>query len=441
VSLLKGLKIGRITTQLVETHEFSPNPDAPSEYLDNHKAQKVVANDEYSVTDEPDILDEEVEGYKFSRHIELPKSLTKCMQDAETRGIKIRHKLKFNIQLHNPDDHTSELRASLPVALFISPSLPINDNNELVDQTPVAARHAIQASIEMQAPPLYGDHQLDQMYSEVDVSGYRTPANFSTPGTPFGDHSRNISSENLSSLDAITNGIAANGANGAIPGDVSATALRSRLQNLRSGPNPLAHEEHNRSRDNSPEASRRSSAATGNQQRDYFSSCRSSRGSRSRNSPHSSTPSAGNSSRRSSGENGHHQHIDYLPSGTHTPAALEIENLCRVPSYSTAVRAPARTTHSGPGLPTYGAATSGDASLSSSPPDAPAAMPPPPAAHLRGQVASPSNSSSWRGGSTFSARELHSLGGGGLSGNVHRTAGEIQDEERRLRLMQARGRA
>jgi len=447
VSLLKGLKIGSITTQVIETQEFSLNPDAVSTFLNNHKFTRVVADDEYTVPEDPDILDEEAEGYKFSRHLELPKSLTKCMQDAETRGIKIRHKLKFNVLLHNPDDHTSELRATLPVLLYISPSLAINESNELVDQSPVAARQAIRNDLEHQAPPLYGDHQLDQMYSDVDFSGYRTPGNFSTPSTPFGSHSRNISAENLASLDAMTGGdpeVAAYGMRP--PGDVSAAALRHRLQDLRAGPTPLVNEGLSNNHDVSPDVPRQTSTVSGGQRGDYFSSGNSSRRSPSQSSPsrsrsvtpgqdRSSISSEANISRRTSDEDHNH-----LPSGAQTPGPqfLEVEYLSRVPSYTTAVRASARTPYLGSDLPTYGAATSRNPSLSSSPNAAPGVVELPPTAHIRGLVAGAATT--WRGGSTISARESALPGRSGPLGSIHgRTVGEIQDEERRLRLMQARG--
>jgi hypothetical protein len=41
--------------------------------------------------------------------LSLPKSLRKCLQGVETAGIKIRHKVKINIALHNPDGHISEV--------------------------------------------------------------------------------------------------------------------------------------------------------------------------------------------------------------------------------------------------------------------------------------------------------------------------------------------
>ena len=115
VSLLKGLRIGQITTQVLESHELTTDSDAASTYYNTHKAQKIIAEDEYVVDDgsEPQVLNEEAEGYEFARHIELPKTLRRCLQDTETRGIKVRHKLKFNVQLHNPDGHVSEVCVSV----------------------------------------------------------------------------------------------------------------------------------------------------------------------------------------------------------------------------------------------------------------------------------------------------------------------------------------
>lgn len=112
VSLLKGLRIGTLTTQVQENHDFTIEPENGSNFVNFYRHQRIIADDEYVIDDggEPEILDEETEGYRFSRHMELPKTLKKCLQDVETRGIKIRHKLKFTVQLHNPDGHTSEVK-------------------------------------------------------------------------------------------------------------------------------------------------------------------------------------------------------------------------------------------------------------------------------------------------------------------------------------------
>jgi hypothetical protein len=397
VSLLKGLRIGLCSTEVLETHEFTIEQDGTTPER-KRKDTRSIAMDQYTVDAQadPDILDEQAEGYRFSRYLELPKTLKSCVQDAEIHGIKIRHKLKFNVALHNPDGHISELRATLPISLYISPAIAINENNDLVDQTPVASRQALESDLANSAPPLYGQHQFDQYYSEMDHAGYRTPGNFSTPGTPFGSLSRNISAENLSSL------IGQGGRDTTfepspsiiqqVNGDVSPAALQYCLQNIRVSGSGLAHSplptedhhsDHSVSRNNSI---RHSSNATG----DYFD-------------PETSGTSLPHSQQMSPNPSpglpgGGHSYSNSLPNGnvsrtgstdlsrpnsgedhgTHTPVPHyhEIEDLARIPSYRTAVRTPARATYSGTDLPSYVAAVS--SGRGQSPPAQP------PIAYLRG---------------------------------------------------------
>ena len=246
VSLLKGLRIGLCSTEVLETHEFTIEQDGTTPER-KRKETRSIAVDQYTADEEADsdILDEQAEGYQFSRYLELPKTLKSCIQDAEIHGIKIRHKLKFNIALHNPDGHISELRATLPISLYISPFIAINENNDLVDQTPVASRQALENDLTNSAPPLYGQHQFDQYFSEMDHAGYRTPGAFSAPGTPFGSLSRNISTENLSSLigqGRRESSVEPSPANiHQVNGDVSPAALQHRLQNVRVSGSGLAH--------------------------------------------------------------------------------------------------------------------------------------------------------------------------------------------------------
>lgn len=412
VSLLKGMVMGKITTQVKEEQEFVLDPEfgVPT-YNSVQKVDRIVASDEYTINNETDaqILDEEAEGFQFSRFIELPKTLKRCLQDCNVNGIKIRHKLKFNIQLHNPDGHISELRANLPISLYISPALPINENNDLVDQTPYAARMAQEHDADHSAPPLYGEHQFDQLYSGVDPNGYRTPGNLSTPGTPY-SHSRNISSENLASLNAITNGAGLSTSPGGQ--HVSAAALQSRLQNLHinghRGQTSGADDEIHPSADGT-DLLRRDSSNRALQ--DYFSD--------------NNTNSGQHSSRGYSPalQNGQHSNPlsrqpseeEVLASGNMTPRIRfdEVEDLARVPSYTTAVRTPApKTPCTGMGnLPTYG-----DATHSTENP-----LAEPPSAYMRPPRSGTAQSGMGR-----------SVGA--------RNATTIQDEERRLRTMQARGR-
>ena len=85
---------------------------------------------------------------------------------------------------------------------------------------------------EQQAPPLYGDHQLDVLWSDIDANGYASPVNgLSGLNSPTQVWSRNASTENLASAEP-----------GPQPptSGVPAQALQSRLTTLpgAAGPNP-----------------------------------------------------------------------------------------------------------------------------------------------------------------------------------------------------------
>jgi hypothetical protein len=111
IPLLKGLKIGLITSQLIETHDLTLNPEEPGTVYNTYQSTRIIVSDDYELDEENqlEIIDESAEGYQFHRYLDLPKTLSRCLQDTDTRGIKIRHKLKFRVQLHNPDGHTSEV--------------------------------------------------------------------------------------------------------------------------------------------------------------------------------------------------------------------------------------------------------------------------------------------------------------------------------------------
>jgi len=412
VPLLKGLKIGNITTQLKEEQEFVLDPEWGITALNGGriKDERLVVYDIHIPDPESDlqILEEAAEGFQFSRYLELPKTLSKCMQDCSVKGIKIRHKVTFNVQLLNPDGHVSELRANLPVSLYISESLPLNENNDLVDQTPRAGRAAVENDILHSAPPVYGEHQFDQLYSDVDPSGYRTPgAALSGTGTPY-TQSRNISSENLASLDAITAG----------PMSVSPNALQHRLQDLRLNDqiySTTARENHEIVVTAS--SSRRNSQTYVNG--DYTipqsrPELRNREGSYEHDSGFNSAPDSNDISRRTSNEDQVHT------SGTATPFLRtdHFEDLSKVPSYSTAVRTPVpRSGGVGAELPAYGACVG--ESL-------PAIPKPPASAHLR----------------ESHALSYPPLGTQHMRPSVpNQHSGHPQDEERRLRLIQQRARS
>ena len=394
IPLLKGLVIGQISTQVREEQEFVVDPEWGVHALGGGqtKTDRTIVSDLYTIDPAKDeqIIDEAAEGFQFSRFIELPKSLHQCLQDCNVKGIKVRHKVKFNVQLHNPDGHISELRANLPVAFYISPNLPINENNDVVDQSPQASRAAVENDMNHCAPPLYGAHMLDKLYSEVDPSGYLTPAvGLSTPGTPY-LHSRQPSSENLRSLDAIASSYGTSGVSTPNGGFVSPAALQARLQNLditSAGPSRSP---------NDPQDDTNRRGSDPNETTDgYFS-------------PQYTAMDGTNDSSPAISRRESEEDDGATQSGMRTPFPqyAHTEDLARVPSYSTAVKAPAPHNNT-VDLPTYGAATT----------DSQPALPEPPSAHLRDV-----------------------RGGVARSPPTNRNLSYLQDGERRLRLMQLRGR-
>lgn len=112
IPLLKGLTIGKIVTELVEKQEFTIR--APKYTTRSHQMVRTICRDEFDVPSDTEAEDiEGQEGYVFSRPIPVPQSLRKCVQTIDCLGIKVRHSLTFNVQLHNPDGHVSEVMSLL----------------------------------------------------------------------------------------------------------------------------------------------------------------------------------------------------------------------------------------------------------------------------------------------------------------------------------------
>lgn len=222
--------------------------------------------------------------------------------------------------------------------------MPLDENHNVIDQTGQAAHRATE-SLTQQAPPLYEEHQFDQLYSELDPNGYMTPRNESVPETPpSGFDSRNLSAENVASMNELTDP------------NLSYNVLHSRLSNL-----------HTRNQRRERDTEQPDSAA----EAEVSSRPRSGLGNELLNSQRDSQITSPVLSRRTSEE-------DQIASGAATPGPRchEVEDLSRVPSYTTAVRSVPRTTFTND-LPDYRTATAGDLAVQT-PPRTPRR------AHLRG---------------------------------------------------------
>ena len=196
--LLKGLELGWINVKMVEIRECCIQ--GPTGFTTReHKVERDVEKWAIEVQRETHwhdmIEDTGQEGWVIGMPLDLPRRLRQCIQDVNLHGIKVRHKLKLTIALKNPDGHISELRATLPVSIFISPNAPLDEQGDIINP------QAAQATEEDDriAPPSYSDHMLDELYDD-DMTGFQTPGGVSGVSSPFYVHSRAGSTENLSSL-------------------------------------------------------------------------------------------------------------------------------------------------------------------------------------------------------------------------------------------------
>ncbi|GFP54636.1 hypothetical protein ACSS6W_002467 [Trichoderma asperelloides] len=303
--LLKGLELGDITAKMVEIRDCFIQ-GATGLNMREHRTERDVASWKFAVDREEHwhdmIEDSGQEGWLLTKPLELPKKLRQCIQDLNHHGIRVRHKIKLTVALKNPDGHISELRATLPVSIFISPNIPFDEQGNLINQAPGGA--TLEQDLGSIAPPGYGEHVLDQLYDEVDVTGFQTPAVHSGFNSPFYGHSRTGSSENLAAL--------------SLSAAITPAALSSRLADVSLDPS-----QRNSSYQSVHNASGRASPTHGSSHASQTSSQTPAHLSRTNSEEEES-------STRSSGERAQ---VD----------VAEFAELNRVPSYSTAVKTPARS--------------------------------------------------------------------------------------------------
>lgn len=242
--LRKGVRIGKIRMELLERLGLETSKQG-EEHFATTLADKVVASTEQNIPAnasrqliEPTsgIADE---SYHFRAVLPLKKSLNLYRQSVSTEHIKIYHNLKVYVNIHNPDGHISQLCLRNLIHIYISPHTPINDDQSIA--TPITAiqnpLNPLDDAFDATPPPTYGTHVLDQLYEDIDPSGF-----ISGLTTPSHFLSRAQSSENLAGLFATPAGPNHQSAEPSEAGsnrssssvtDASALQLQTRLQALR----------------------------------------------------------------------------------------------------------------------------------------------------------------------------------------------------------------
>ncbi|KXT04628.1 hypothetical protein AC578_2092 [Pseudocercospora eumusae] len=427
----KGVRLGKIELRLMETVvkriQATEVPDIRGDRSKTEESEVAKADMEFpeysrityddETPDNPIMADEM---YKFKATLPLPKSLNVCRQDVDSHNINITHRFKLMVNIHNPEGHISQLVCRLPVKLFISPNLPVDDANEVCASVHGVSDEQLNSTeTAVVAPPEYGRHQLDQIYSDIDPSGFMSRAG-SVPGTPAGlmAQSRRGSHENVLSLNGLANGDPA-----ALHGSAMPSLLHSRLADLQvsngnGSRSQDAFRNHSPSGGNSPapgmlEGNDQFTSHSPDNHRStppvrngsYFPSAG--------QSPHGSAPM----SRRTSDDD-HTQEIhqqDY-----------NMDDLTRVPSYGAALRTPGAMTPFTEGPPSYLEATSRPPSRPPSPIQRPGQ------AHVRSGHGTPNSHGS---ASTLTA-PFASLSM--TSPQQQNAQSHANDEHARLRMLRAR---
>lgn len=197
--------------------------------------------------------------------------------------------------------------------------MPLDEDGNIVSQAPNGERApGTDNEMSNMAPPGYGQHVLDQLYDDVDPIGIMTPSNMQSGiNTPFYALSRSGSSENVTLV----------GQDGAVP----PAALSSRLLNV--------------SLNDSNRHSIRSHGS-GSGTTTPFNLLADDEQPSDLSQPHST-----DLSRRTSEEDYSrgHSHASTPPEPEHAEF-LDMAQLSKVPSYTTATRTPLPRTQSFPGL-------------------------------------------------------------------------------------------
>ncbi|KAK3717366.1 hypothetical protein LTR37_005755 [Vermiconidia calcicola] len=439
--LKKGLVLGKVELRLMETVvkriQATEVPDSRGDRTKSDEAEVAKAEMEFPEHTRVEYTDETLDNpmmademYKFRANLPLPKSLNQCRQDVDCHQLNVTHRFKLMVNIHNPEGHISQLVCRLPVKIFISPNLPVDESNEVCPTANGPTDEALNSTeTTTVAPPEYGRHQLDQLFSDMDPAGFmsRAPSNRGSP-SGVNAQSRRGSQDNVPSQDHMPslNGVANGIANGDAPesyGGASPMLLHSRLTDLQQGSATARSTafsfRHSPSGGNSPapgsleQPGSLTPSAPSSQPTSYLAQAM-------RQSSHSSAQG----SRRVSGdENASEVHQnDY-----------DMDSLARVPSYGAALRTPGAITPYSNGPPTYVEATSRPASPIQRPGQA----------HVRHGADSPASQSSettlpgnlgraaQQASSALSEEPLHP------APTARRVSTAVEDEAR-LRMLRAR---
>ncbi|XDT27478.1 Arrestin (or S-antigen), C-terminal domain [Nakaseomyces glabratus] len=131
VPLLKGLKLGSIRMTLIEKYSYGSKSDPKQVEKERKVTQMKIRNPLKELARNVNFQDDEdnsefKDSWDLQAYLKIPPDLMKCSPDCFTlERIKCRHQIKVVASLINPDNHISELRATLSIQLYVSPYIEL----------------------------------------------------------------------------------------------------------------------------------------------------------------------------------------------------------------------------------------------------------------------------------------------------------------------------
>ncbi|KAI5966256.1 uncharacterized protein KGF55_000565 [Candida pseudojiufengensis] len=116
VPIAKGLSIKAINACIVEHYHIQLENQRSPEY------ERLCGKQPLTIPPNSDI---EYDRWVIKTHFKVPNQLKQITQSCETKNsmIVVKHRLRVAIQLKNKEGHTSELRANLPIYVYISANI------------------------------------------------------------------------------------------------------------------------------------------------------------------------------------------------------------------------------------------------------------------------------------------------------------------------------
>ncbi|CAH6722881.1 hypothetical protein CLIB1444_11S03268 [[Candida] jaroonii] len=117
VPLVKGISLKKITTEVVQHCHVNYLEGRSPEFEQVFGHQQVMGPLDESILSQ--------DSWNLTCHFKVPNSIKEVTQTCLLNNdlIQVRHRLRVTIQIRNPGGHTSELRANLPITLYISSTI------------------------------------------------------------------------------------------------------------------------------------------------------------------------------------------------------------------------------------------------------------------------------------------------------------------------------